>query len=140
MKKLLAVVFTLTLLTSGAFAQGFGTVSGTVHDTLANPVRGASIELMGLGRHFYHAQSDSIGAFAISNVTPGLYFGVALKMMVGHDEQDSILVVADQNTVVDFVLVSEHNPPPPPPPVGDTGWVSGIVLDTLNTPVSGASI
>jgi len=143
MKKLLAVLFTLTLLTSGAFAQGFGTVSGTVHDSLNNPVQGAMITFNGPERHHYFAQSGTDGSYSIASIVPGIYFGEASKMMVGHDEQDSVQVVAGQNTVVDFVLVSEHNPPPPPPPpppIGDTGSVSGMVRDTLNNPVNDASI
>jgi len=143
MKKTVLLMLTLMIFSSLAFGQTVGSVSGTVRDSLDNPVGGAMIDLMGIGGHHhhnYHAQSDSAGAFIIPQVEAGSYMATASKMMVGHD-RDSIEVVADQNTAVDFVLVMNNPPPPPPPPPPtETGSVSGIVRDTLDNPIAGAMI
>jgi hypothetical protein len=137
MKKAFLLVFALMLLTSMAYAQT-GSVSGTVRDTLNNPVDGASISLMRPHDpdHFYHTFSGSDGTFSISEVEAGFYMAEASKMMVGHDE-DSVTVVAGENSVIDFVLGGGHNPPPPPT---GTGSVSGTVSDTLGNPVDNAMI
>lgn len=139
MKKLFLLVLALMLISSMALAQTTGSVSGTVHDSLDNPVGGAMINLMRVGdpHQDYHAQSAMDGTFSIPDVEAGSYIALAFKMMVGHD-RDSIEVVAGQNTVVNFVL-SSGNPPPPPPP-DETGSVSGTVRDTLNNPVAGAMV
>ncbi len=132
MKRLLLLMFTLMLLASPVLAQQTGSVSGTVSDTLNNPVGGSMISLM--GSQNYHTQSAMDGTFSIANVMPGTYLAMASKMMQGHD-QDTIQVVAGQNTVVNFVLGSGQNPPP-----NGTGSVSGTVRDTLGNAVGGAMI
>ncbi len=113
MKRMILLAIALMLLTSMAFAQMNGSVSGTVRDSLNNPVDDAMIRLMtgcGGGRHHgggmgqnYSTQSGPDGTFSIANVAAGDYIAVASKMMVGHDA-DSITVVAGENTVVNFVL------------------------------------
>jgi hypothetical protein len=113
MKKLLLMVLALTVMSSMAVAQMNGSVSGTVYDSLNNPVEGAMVRLMtGEGGHHgghgghgenYSAQSGPDGTFQIADVGPGNYDAVASKMMVGHDSEE-IDVLAGENTVVDFVL------------------------------------
>ncbi len=142
MKKLLLVTTILMLMASLAAAQQVGSVSGTVRDSLNNPVGGAMISLMAPGGGHgmdYRAFSGPDGNFSIGRVTAGPYIAQAYKMGVGRD-MDSISVVAGQNTVVDFVLGSGHNPPPPPPPPAGFGSVSGTVYDSLNVPVAGAMV
>ena len=56
MKKILLVTFALVFMASAAFAQGMGSVSGTVHDTLNNPIGGADISMMNRD-HQYHTRS-----------------------------------------------------------------------------------
>jgi uncharacterized protein (DUF2249 family) len=137
MKKILLLLLGLMLLTSMAFADT-GSVSGTVSDTLGNPVEGAMINLMRPHDpdHNYRTLSASDGTFSIADVEEGSYLAIASKMMVGHDE-DSVTVVAGQNTVVDFVLYPGYNPPPPPE---GTGSVSGTVQDSLGDPVDDAMV
>jgi hypothetical protein len=137
MKKAFLLLLGLMILTSMAFAQT-GSVSGTVHDTLDNPVGGAMVRLIDQQdpHHSYYTQSATDGTFSIADVDAGFYLAMASKMMVGHDE-DSITVVAGENTVVNFVLGSGHNPPPPP---SGTGSVSGTVQDTLGNPVDDAMV
>jgi hypothetical protein len=142
MKKVLLLTLTVMFMASMAFAQGTGSVSGTVLDSLNNPIEGALIGLMGHGGHgghgqLYHAMSGADGTFSIADVAAGSYLAAAVKMMIGQAE-DSITVVAGQNTVVNFVLGMGHNPPPPPP--DSVGSVSGTVLDSLNNPIEGAMI
>lgn len=125
---------------SMAFAQQSGSVSGTVVDTLNNPIAAASINLMSGGGHHgdphheYHTSSGPDGTFSITNVEAGHYMAVASKMMFGHDI-DSVDVVADQNSVINFVLASGQNPPDE-----GTGSVSGTVRDTLDNFVAGAMV
>lgn len=120
MKKVLLLSLMLMLVASLAFAQGNGSVSGTVRDSLNNPVAAAMISLMtegdcGGGHHGgggrgmnYHTQSADDGTFSIADVAAGDYRAMAAKMMVGRDI-DSITVVANQNTVVNFVLATMCN-------------------------------
>jgi hypothetical protein len=115
MKKLLMIATALLCLSSMAAAQGFGSVSGTVRDSLNNPVSGAMVSLMtgggGGGMHHHHmgnnyqTLSATDGSFAIQNVAVGNYEAMAMKMMVGHDA-DSITVTAGQNTIVNFILTT----------------------------------
>jgi hypothetical protein len=100
----------LMLISSMALAQMNGSVSGTVVDSLNNPVGGAMVRLMADGQHGGHGHGDNYygqtaddGTFQIANVAAGDYLAMASKMMLGHDSED-ITVVAGQNTVVDFVL------------------------------------
>jgi len=93
-------------------AQMNGSVSGTVVDSLDNPVGGAMVSLGADGHHGgghgghgdnYHAQTADDGTFSIADVGAGDYVAMASKMMVGHDSEE-ITVVSDQNTIVNFVL------------------------------------
>lgn len=123
-----------------ALAQQQGTVSGTVVDDANNPVASAMIQLTSGGGHHggphhdYHTMSATDGTFSISNVEAGHYVATASKMMVGRDV-DSVEVVAGQNSIINFVLVSNQNPPEE-----GTGSVSGTVSDTLGNLVAGANI
>jgi hypothetical protein len=114
MKKLFLLMIALLFATSMAFAQQTGSVSGTVYDSLNNPVEGAMVRLTAEGQHHgghgghmhgenYSTQSGEDGTFQIADVIAGPYVAIAAKMMQGHDSED-IEVVAGQNTVVDFVL------------------------------------
>jgi hypothetical protein len=113
MKKLLLMVLALMLISTMAFAQMGGSVSGTVYDSLNNPVGGAMVRLGADGHHGggghgghgnnYYAQTADDGTFSIEDVGAGDYVAMASKMMVGHDSEE-ITVVAGQNTVVNFVL------------------------------------
>jgi hypothetical protein len=116
MKKLFMFVLALMFATSFAFAQETGSVSGTVYDTLNNPVDGAMVMLTADGQHHgghgghmhgenYYTLSGDDGTFQIADVIAGPYVAVASKMMQGHDTED-IEVVAGQNTVVNFVLTT----------------------------------
>jgi hypothetical protein len=114
MKKLFMLMLALTFAASMTFAQETGSVSGTVYDSLNNPVQGAMVMLTAEGQHHgghgghmhgenYSTQTDDNGTFQIADVIAGPYVAIAAKMMQGHDSED-IEVVAGQNTVVDFVL------------------------------------
>ncbi len=114
MRKLLPLLLALMLISSIALAQMDGSVSGTVVDTLNNPVGNAMVRLMADGQEGghghggmhgdnYSTQTADDGTFQMANVAPGDYVAVASKMMVGHDSED-IQVTAGQNTVVNFVL------------------------------------
>jgi hypothetical protein len=101
--------------------QGIGSISGTVVDSLNNPIADAMVNFMGDGDEQHHGghgghgghmgrnymtHSDASGAFSIDSVQAGLYLGMASKMMVGRDEVEDVRVVADSNTVVNFVLTN----------------------------------
>lgn len=114
MRKFYFLVLALMFMASMAFAQATGSVSGFVRDSLDNPVSAAMVSLMttgGGGMHHnqmgnnYRTQSGADGSFTIQNVASGEYVAMASKMMIGHDS-DSITVVSNQNTVVNFVLTS----------------------------------
>lgn len=112
MKKLLLIAMMVMSLASLTYAQMDGSVSGTVRDSLGNPVEDAMVRLStGGGGHHRHgdmgdnysAQTGPDGGYSITNVAAGTYIGVASKMMGGHDA-DTVIVVAGENTVADFVL------------------------------------
>ena len=92
--------------------EGTGSVSGTVTDTLGNPIAGAQVHIVSPARdrhhpegrgHQYRAETDSTGAFFFDEVAAGEYMATAGMRMEGHDSQN-IIVIADSNTVVNFVL------------------------------------
>jgi len=135
-RKVLLLTLTLLCVASLAWAQDTGSVSGTVTDSLNNPVAQATVEL-GRGMHNrLHTQTGPDGTFLFPEVEAGHYVAMASKMGMGRDI-DSVDVVAGQNSVVNFVL---QGGAPPPPPDDETGSVSGTVRDTLNNPVAGAMI
>lgn len=136
MRKICFLVFVVAFIASMAFAQTTGTVSGFVRDTLESPIIGASINLMSYdgGNHdFYRATTDSTGAYLIDSVAVGSYRAVANKRGYERDS-DSIIVVAGQNTEVNFVLIPE------PPVIIEYGTVSGVVLDSLGVAVDSAKV
>lgn len=136
-RKINFLVLVLMFITSVAFAQTTGTVSGFVRDTLENPIVGASVNLMvyGGGHHdFYRTATDSTGAFLLENVEAGVYRGTANKHDFERATIDSIIVVAGQNTELNFVLVPE------PPVVIEYGTVSGVVEDSLGVVVDSAKV
>jgi hypothetical protein len=140
MRKYYFLAFAFMFIASMAFAQSTGSVSGFVRDSLNNPISEAMVNLMPLmgghhgGHHeLYRAISDSTGAFAIANVDSGAYLAIAGKRDFGQ-ATDSIVVVAGQNTEVNFVLIAE------PPVVVEYGSVSGTVRDSLGIAVDSAMV
>ena len=112
MKKLVLLAVVMLTLAGTGLAQMTGSVSGLVVDSLNNPVEGAMVRLGADGHHGGHGgghgdnysdQTSADGTFSIADVGAGDYVAMASKMMVGHDSHD-IIVVAGQNTVVNFVL------------------------------------
>ncbi len=137
MRKNYFLVLIVMLMASAVFAQTTGSVSGMVRDTLDNPIIGASVNLMpyGGGHHdYYHATTDSTGAYLIEDVEAGMYRAKANKHDYLRASIDSVIVIADQNTELNFVLVPE------PPVIIEYGTVSGVVRDTLGVAVDSAKV
>lgn len=141
MRKIYFLALVVVFMASMAFAQTTGTVSGFVRDTLANPIIGASVNLMSCdanphGGHLYsyHATTDSTGAYLIDSVEAGIYHASAHKRDFEHASFDSIIVAAGQNTELNFVLIPE------PPVVIEYGTVSGVVRDSLGVAVDSANV
>jgi hypothetical protein len=115
LRKALFVLTAFIIVTTSAFAQGFGTVSGVVYDSGGTPLEGAFIHLTedgwhGGGGHGHHHHGENYfgetgvdGTFFIDDVASGDYYAVASKMGYGHDSED-LEVTAGQNTYVEFHL------------------------------------
>jgi hypothetical protein len=110
------IILAAAFLAAPVYGQMTGTVSGTVTDTLGNPVDEALVRLTDEGWHGggghggghncggnYSTFTGTDGTFLIEDVDAGDYTAFASKMGYGHDSEE-IEVSANQNTVVDFVL------------------------------------
>jgi hypothetical protein len=109
------IILAAILLTVPAYGQMTGSVSGTVMDAGDNPVEGAMVRLTEEGWHGgghggghhggdnYSTLTGADGTFLIDDVEVGDYSAFASLMGYGHDAEE-IEVIANQNTVVDFVL------------------------------------
>jgi len=102
-----------------------GAIEGTVRDTNGNPIGGATVTTSPGG---YTATTGSDGFYRMWNVAPGTYSVTAQKAGYTTQTHTNRNVVAGQITVVDFTLSVIP------------GAISGVVRDSANNPVSGATV
>ena len=110
MKSGMLFIIAFLFLVFTAYAQMTGSVSGTVTDSIGNPLENAHVVLHddghgghGHGMGHYYTWTNEFGAFSIDEVEVGEYEARAMLSGYGYDEEN-IEVVVNQNTVVDFVL------------------------------------
>ena len=129
-----------------AVAGASGSVSGTVTDTLGNPIR-ALINLYKRDTHIafeYTAVTDSAGAYYFNHVDVGSYIARAVALAGDYVPQwyyeksspldaNPILVADSSAVAVNFVLKARSTEVP-------FFKVSGGVFDTLGQPIHGAVV
>ncbi|HSX26867.1 MAG TPA: carboxypeptidase regulatory-like domain-containing protein [Chlamydiales bacterium] len=120
----------LGLVTTVSFALivNPGSISGTVKDSLANPIEGALVEVFDQSILVGFANTDSGGNYTIPNLPPSHY--VVVASAEGYQtEAVGAAVTSGMTTTVAFVLAQ---------PVGT---IAGTVRDAVTLrPISGATI
>lgn len=139
MKKLLCLAFALLLLTTIAWGQDQGTISGSVmgqHDGAQMPIPFAHVLAFPVnGDHpAGDVHADSLGNY-VMRVPFGDFHVRAEAMRLGlwydnvlhREEATPVHVAADQNPAgIDFLFA--QGPPPPPPPPED-GFIGGRIME-----------
>jgi len=117
-----------------------GSVSGTVSTEDGESVEGAQVLLISAmddnrRPDIYRAETNAEGEFNFERVAVGNYQITATAMMLGI-AQDDIEVAADENTVVEMVIMGRNGDDEP----DEVGGVAGTVADADGTPIDRAEI
>ncbi len=118
-------------------AINFGSIAGTVSDSLGNPVGHALVQARNMARgHFViNTRTDSIGAFLFDHVMPGSYRLMVHQRHSRPTIYPDTVVVADGQNVTGINIVI--NPLPPP----FNGTISGTVTDdSTAAPIANAMV
>ena len=95
------LLFILLLFTCSATADTTGIIGGTVSDEDGKPLVGASVMINGTS---LGTIVDAHGEYVIAGITPGRYSVTARMVGRSTSIMQSVLVIADQLSRVDFVL------------------------------------
>lgn len=99
-----------------------GIIGGTVEDTLATPVAGARVSVVGLGGH---GVSENDGTFRLAGIQPGAH--VLVVRRIGF-RPESVTVAVAAATVSDVRVRLSPN----------AQWVAPVVIDARSAKYSGA--
>ena len=106
MRPLVAWTVILLLMPLGAAAQRRGVVAGVVTDTAGRPIAYARVTIVGTDRNTAAAQD---GRYLLADIPTGAYKIRALFIGYRPTERDSVRVVADDTTRLDFQLRRGRN-------------------------------
>src|SRR5262245_10335689 len=99
-----AVFAAIVLSGSNAWAQGQGTLSGTVVDSLGARVAGASVTLLRDGARASDTKSGSDGSFSFASLTPARYQVTATATGFDARTTDPVYVGAGDRASVEVAL------------------------------------
>lgn len=95
----------LVLFTATAFAQGTGSIKGTVETSDNKPAEGVSVTLKGLNRT---AIADNNGVFTIKNVPSGSY-NLIVTLVGYNDVEQNVTVTSGETATININLSLSNN-------------------------------
>jgi iron complex outermembrane receptor protein len=98
-------VFLFMLFTVSTFAQGTGSIKGTVQTSDNKPAEGVSITLKGLNRTTI---ADNNGVFTIKNVPEG-NFTLIITLVGNNDVEQNVTVATGETATVNITLSLSNN-------------------------------